>query len=227
MSFKMFFPFAPKIYAPAIFILCNHLLNYAKAIVQTGLYYLFLQHSIIIPLNIITVKSFRLITIAVLVTLSAFAAVLFSSCKNKCGSTTCQNSGVCSDNVCECTTGYSGNSCQNSWSGVAVGTYNCTRSSCTQAISGPATWQSTVVTDATNGGYTVDISNFDGANITVIATIDSAKGTISNMSINNGSDGINANGSYNSTNSTINFVYALYAGCIRQYQCNMTMVKVQ
>ena len=59
------------------------------------------------------------------------------------------------------------------------------------------------------------------------APIDSAKGTISNMSINNGSDGINANGSYNSTNSTINFVYALYAGGIRQYQCNMTMVKVQ
>ena len=171
------------------------------------------------------VKYFRHIIFAVLFVIAGSLAVFTVGCKSKCGSTTCQNGGDCESNVCVCPIGYSGNACQNSWSSIVIGTYNCSQSNCNRSIVNPAsTWQSVITTDATNGGYTIDISNFDNSNTTVVAIIDSNIHGISQVTIDN-SAGINATGSYDSTNQKINLIFTSYSGGISNYTCNMAMVK--
>jgi len=177
-------------------------------------------------------KSFRQILIAATLTLGAFTAVLYTSCKNKCGGTTCQNSGTCSDNVCICPEGYSGNACQTGWSTACIGTYNCTRENCTPAVTGVKTWQSAITADATNGGYTIDISNFNNSNTTVIATIDSAETPSSavqqiTVSTAAGTYGVNATGTYNVINGVgiINLSYTTLLSGGTTYDCNMVMTK--
>ncbi len=171
-------------------------------------------------------KQFRYIILSLLATISIFGAVVVSSCKNKCGSTTCQNGGTCTSNVCVCPTGYSGNACQTGWSDVAIGTYNCVRSDCKPAVEGDSTWQSAVTKDATNGGYTIDISRFDNSSITVAATIDSAINGISKITIapSTGSAGINATGTYTNNIITLDFTSAV-AG-IGGFSCHIVMTKL-
>lgn len=164
----------------------------------------------------------RYILSTAMFTLFVFSAVLNTSCKNKCGSITCQNGGTCSNNVCVCPTGYYGNSCQNGWSTASVGTYNCSRSGCVPAITGAQTWVSTISKSTTNSGYTIYISNFNNANTTVSATIDSAQNII--VAPASGAYGFNAKGSYN--NGKINLQFASYTAGGGGYTCdNMLMVK--
>ncbi len=165
-----------------------------------------------------------------MLTLGVFSLVLYTSCKNKCGSTTCQNNGTCSSNVCVCPIGYSGNSCQTGWSTACIGTYNCTRGTCSPAVTGAKTWQSAVTADATNGGYTIDISNFNNSNTTVVATIDSTNADLSQdilISPAAGTYGIHATGTYKVINGvgtiTLNFTTAIAGGTT--YICDMGMVK--
>lgn len=156
-------------------------------------------------------------------------SLIYTSCKNKCGSTVCQNGGTCSNNVCVCPQGYSGNSCQTGWSDAVIGTYTCTRSNCSPHITGSGSWQSSITKDATNSGYTVDISNFNNSNTSVVATIDSARNATQTIIISavNGI-GTDASGTLRVTNTatTVNLHFTTYSGNgIVGAQCDMTMVK--
>jgi hypothetical protein len=174
----------------------------------------------------LVLKQIRQVLITATITLGIFCSVLYISCnKSKCGSTTCQNGGTCSGTVCICPEGYSGNGCQTGWSDEFIGTYNCTRGTCTPAITGAGTWQSAITKDANNSGFTVDISNFDDAGgVAVIALVDSIGGiTISPAA---GASGIHATGTYSAATSTITLDFTTLSGTGTTFSCHMTMVKL-
>ncbi len=167
-------------------------------------------------------KPIRQIFIFSLITAGVFFCMIYSSCnKNKCGGTTCQNSGTCTGNVCVCPQGYSGISCQTGWSDAFVGTYLCKRSSCNPGIMDTSAWQSVITKATTNGGFTINISNFNHSNVTEAAYIDS----FSNLTISPaaGGTGIHASGNYSSGKITLTFT--TYSSGGSSYTCNMTMVK--
>lgn len=60
-------------------------------------------------------KHARLIVITTALMLSAFAAIIVSSCKKSepCSGVVCNNSGTCVNGKCSCPTGYSGTFCEN------------------------------------------------------------------------------------------------------------------
>lgn len=164
-------------------------------------------------------KSIISVLVTVLLTTGSIIAV--SSCKNKCGSTTCQNGGTCNENMCVCPTGYTGNSCETAADAVTIGTYDCTKADCVPANPGiPSPWKSSVTAVAGNG-YQVNISNFDNANITVQAVVDSAN----NISITPvaGTFGIAGSGKY--VNGVITLEYTTSSAVGSGYRCNMRMVK--
>jgi len=175
------------------------------------------------------VRSFRFLPVAALLIALTTCVVVYTSCKNKCGSTTCQNGGTCDNNVCVCPVGYSGNSCQTGWADAAIGTYTCIRSACNPAVSGVNSWQSSITKDATNGGYTVDISNFNNSNTTVVATVDTAAANGSQAISIKGTSGTgtDASGSLTIVNSvtTISLQFTTYTDGIRGPTCEMTMRK--
>ena len=143
----------------------------------------------------------------------------------------CQNGASCSANACVCTQGYSGNACQTGWSDAAIGTYTCTQGSCSPASAAVAPWQSAITKASTNGGYSINISNFDGnPSLTVIATVDSAIDSaqiirISGTSTNG--EGINATGTLKVTNAStvIHLNFQSYYGTFGP-ECSMTMTKL-
>ena len=150
-----------------------------------------------------------------------FCVVLFTSCKNKCGSTTCQNGGTCESNVCVCPIGYSGNACQTGWTDAVVGTYECKRSLCNPKSTDTLSWQSAITKDATNSGYTIDISNFDRSNVTQYGTMDS----LGNISIvPSVGYGVNATGTY--LNGVVSLQFTTYNLGTLIYKCEMTMTKL-
>ena len=173
--------------------------------------------------------SFRFFPAVALVIVLAVSAIMYSSCKNKCGSTTCQNGGTCDNNVCVCPIGYSGNACQTGWADASIGTYTCVRSACTPAVTGINTWQSSITKDATNGGYTVDISNFNNSNTTVVATVDTAAANGSQQITISGAGGTgtDASGSLTITNGVtqISLHFTTYSGGIAGSSCEMIMRK--
>jgi len=58
-------------------------------------------------------KQLKILVLTVVITFSAFAAVIYSSCKKAtCSGVVCQNGGSCSKGSCSCPAGYSGNLCQ-------------------------------------------------------------------------------------------------------------------
>lgn len=69
-------------------------------------------------------KSIKYIALSAFLTLSAFCAVLYSSCtKDECKDVTCQNGGVCSGGNCTCVVGYEGTRCETKSRDKFVGTY--------------------------------------------------------------------------------------------------------
>lgn len=48
----------------------------------------------------------------ILIVLSLFATVTYSSCQGKCGDVICQNGGVCEKGECDCPYGYEGSLCE-------------------------------------------------------------------------------------------------------------------
>lgn len=153
-----------------------------------------------------------------------FSCVLYTSCKNKCGSVVCQNGGTCSDNVCVCPTGYYGSTCSSSETTDFLGTYNCSQN-CKPAIVGAANWQSSVVVSSTNSGYTVTINNFGGSGVSYDATVDTS-GDIDIIPAS-GTYGISARGKYTATgNGQIVMSYAdATSSGVGNYTCTMTMNK--
>jgi hypothetical protein len=88
------------------------------------------------------------------------------------------------------------------------------------AVSDTTAWTSTVTKASTNGGYTVNISNFDNTNVTVQATIDS----VGNMIIDPaGTGGIHASGNYAA--GIINFHFTTSVSGGSGYSCYMAMTK--
>ena len=176
-------------------------------------------------------RPLRRFSVCTLLVAFASLSLIYTSCKNKCGSTVCQNGGSCTDSKCVCPIGYSGNACQTSWSQDAIGTYNCTQGTCTPASAGKAPWQSAITTASTNGGYSISISNFDGnPSLSVIATVDSAIDSSQSVRISGtgaGGSGINATGSLKITNSqtVIKLNFQSYDGTLGT-SCSMTMVKI-
>jgi hypothetical protein len=83
-------------------------------------------------------RAIKQIALSAILTLSAFCAVLYTSCsKDACKGVTCYNAGTCSGGTCTCPTGYEGANCQTlaiigSWTGQDVcssgGPYNVTLS---------------------------------------------------------------------------------------------------
>ncbi len=58
-------------------------------------------------------KSIKNIAIAALLSVGAFAAVVYSSCtKDDCKDVVCQNGGTCVSGKCQCPTGYEGTNCE-------------------------------------------------------------------------------------------------------------------
>jgi hypothetical protein len=102
-----------------------------------------------------------------------------------------------------------------------VGTYKCGRSNCKPAALGDTTWLSTVAKSATNGGYTITISNFDNSNTTVTASIDSLQSIIIDPGI--GVSGINAKGNY--AGGVIKLNFTTYSTGGGGYTCDMHMIK--
>ncbi len=172
-------------------------------------------------------RAHRHILVTTLITLCAFGSVLYTSCKSKCGSTTCQNGGICKDNKCVCVlgSGYSGSSCQNGWSDPVIGTYKCTRSNCYPAVTGVNAWTSAITKSSVNSGFTINISNFDNSNSIVTGTIDSAIGGVNKILISPpaGTYGINASGTYSNGVMTLHFTTASSVG--PGYTCDMTLTK--
>ena len=160
------------------------------------------------------------ISSVLVVLLSVGGIVWLSSCKNKCGSTTCQNGGTCSDNKCVCPTGYTGNACETASDAQTIGTYNCTRSNCSPAVAGVNTWKSSI-TSVSGNGYEVNISNFDNSNTTVVATVDTAN----NITIvpATGTYGVAATGKY--ANDTMKLQFTTSSAVGSGYRCDMTLVK--
>ncbi len=157
-------------------------------------------------------------------TLAIFGSVVYVGCSNKCGSTTCNNGGSCNNNKCDCPTGYYGTSCQTGFTTALLGSYNCTRSNCTQPVTGVNAWQSVIATAATDGGFTLTISNFDNSNTTLTATVDSL-GYI-NTNLANGVSGISAKGRFVSPIITLHFfTYSVASGIVGP-ECDMTMTKI-
>lgn len=142
--------------------------------------------------------------------------------KSKCGGTTCQNSAPCSANVCVCPTGYSGVSCEKAWSDKVLGTYSCTRSGCVPGIIDIGTWQSSVTKSGSNGGYTIEISNFDKSGSAILATVDSV-GAIHITPVSS-THGISASGTYSDGKITLH--YTTFSSGILSYSCDMNMTKI-
>lgn len=176
-------------------------------------------------------KAVRHILVTALLTLFAFGTVLYTSCKNKCGNTTCQNGGTCDNNKCVCPVGYSGNACQAGWSNAIIGTYTCSRANCVPGITGVNSWQSAIIKDPTNSGYTIEISNFDNSNITVVAILDSGINGIQNIVISPavGSYGVNATGTFIIDSNIVKLDHFTTSsiGGVGGYTCSMTMTKLQ
>jgi hypothetical protein len=58
-------------------------------------------------------KSFKQIALSAFLTISAFGAVVYTSCnKDECKDVVCQNGGTCSEGKCTCPTGYDGTNCE-------------------------------------------------------------------------------------------------------------------
>lgn len=69
-------------------------------------------------------KSFKNIALGAFLTVSAFGAVLYTSCtKDECKDVVCQNGGTCSGGTCTCATGYEGSKCETKSRDKFVGTY--------------------------------------------------------------------------------------------------------
>ena len=87
-------------------------------------------------------------------------------------------------------------------------------------------WQSAITKNATNGGYSIYISNFDKSNITVIATIDSAINGKNKITVSpaTGTTGIQASGYYSNGVISLNFTSA--TGGVGGYTCDMVMTKL-
>lgn len=69
-------------------------------------------------------KSFKQIALSAFLTISAFGAVVYTSCnKDECKDVVCQNGGTCSEGKCTCPTGIGGDKCETIFRTTYANTY--------------------------------------------------------------------------------------------------------
>ena len=120
-------------------------------------------------------KSFRIIALSVIVTISTFGAILYTSCtKDACKGVTCLNGGTCSGGTCTCPTGYIGASCQTR---AFVGTWQ-GGDACTPTVPGITSITITMANSSVDS-TTVIIGNAGGFAQNVNGTLSSDGKTIS------------------------------------------------
>jgi len=69
-------------------------------------------------------KSIKHIALSIVLTLSVFGAVLYTSCsKSACKAVTCLNNGTCSGGTCVCPSGIGGNNCETVYRKIYSGNY--------------------------------------------------------------------------------------------------------
>jgi hypothetical protein len=164
------------------------------------------------------VRNFKSVLFSAILVSGLAGSFLYTGCGNKCGSTTCLNGSTCSNNTCSCPTGYSGKSCENSWSSKFTGTYTCTQT-CTPSV-GTGSWQSTITASTTDGGYNIDISNFANSKITYTAVVDST----GHLAIDKQSAGsLVGAGSINTSTNVITITYSASSGA--SGSCVVTMTR--
>ena len=162
-------------------------------------------------------KNLKSILLTAIILISGFIAVTYTSgCKKKCGSVTCQNGGTCANDTCSCPTGYSGTSCETSWSTQYLGGYTCTQS-CAPPITGSASWQSTITAASANGSYTIAISNFGNLQSSATATVD-GNGNVSVSGAGVAGNGVFANG-------VLTIHYTTSTNAVPGSTCSLTMTK--
>lgn len=94
----------------------------------------------------------KYVALSAFLTLSAFCAVLYSSCtKDECKGVTCLNGGTCSGGTCTCPTGYEGTSCETE--------------SRTKFVK---SWSATDVIGTTTLSYVVNISSGGSTDVTKV-----------------------------------------------------------
>ena len=129
-------------------------------------------------------KPIKQIALGVLLTLSIFSAVIYSSCsKNECGAVTCLNKGVCVGGICKCTTGIYGANCELIYSKKYEGIYKGL----------PPDDASSDTTNTLIFSTTSDTTNY---NLMDVLWIDTTGNVVVNLSIeltNNSSAGSNFN----------------------------------
>lgn len=142
-------------------------------------------------------KLFRQIALSAMITLSAFAAVVYTSCsKDACKGVTCNNGGTCSGGNCTCLTHFTGVHCDSLVCNNG-GTYNGSSCTCATGYEGTycdtlsrakflKSWSASDMTGSTSVVYTANIAAGTGVTQVLI-------GNFSNFFTNNTTATISGN----------------------------------
>jgi hypothetical protein len=155
-------------------------------------------------------KSFKQIALSAFITISAFGAVLYTSCnKDECKDVVCQNGGTCSGGTCTCATGYEGNNCETKSNAKFVKTWTASDKEASTTVTLP-TYTSGII--AGTGVTEIKISKFSDAYFTndVTATVSGNVASIASQQPDN--DGYyvtTGTGTYDPTTKKISWTYTL------------------
>jgi hypothetical protein len=160
-------------------------------------------------------KSIKQILLGACLTLGAFSAVFYTSCdKDKCKDVVCQNSGVCNEGVCTCTTGWEGTLCDTEVRKKFVKTWTASDKLVSTGASLP-TYSATI----TNGTTVTDIKigHFSGNNSSgssyfvndVKATVNGNTITVPSQEPDNDDYTVSGTGTYDPVTKKITWSYTL------------------
>jgi hypothetical protein len=165
-------------------------------------------------------KSIKNIALSAFLTVSAFGAVLYTSCtKDECKDVVCQNGGTCSEGVCTCATGYEGTNCETASRTKFIKTWTASDKEATTTTTLP-TYTSGII--GGTGITEIKISKFSDAYFTndVVATVKGNVASIASQQPDN--DGYyitTGTGTYDATTKKITWTYTLKnpAGAEKSY----------
>lgn len=112
------------------------------------------------------------ITGTALLVVLVFTATVYTACKDKyvaspnaCTGIVCQNNGICLDGKCDCTSGYTGEFCQDKAIAPYIGKWRVTQEVVSrngQPVSGMTTTYETTITEDPSGVTILNFSDFMG-----------------------------------------------------------------
>lgn len=160
-------------------------------------------------------KSIKQIALTTALTLSAFGAVVYTSCnKDECKDVVCQNGGVCSGGNCTCATGYEGTNCENKMTTKFIKTWAASDKEVSSGTDLP-TYSAIVVQGSDVSS--IKISHFSGNNSSgssyfvndVIATVNGTTVTVASQAPDNDGYTVSGTGTYNATDGKLTWSYTL------------------